>query len=331
MPYTRQLKKLLYQEGPYDVVHSHVHHFSGWVLRAAAQCRIPARLAHSHNDIRLPESQRGFLRACYRTVSEALIRRHATVGLAASRGAALSLYGPHWNSDARWRILYYGIDLNPFLGPVDRESIRAEFGIPDDALVVGHVGRFVEQKNHHFFLRIAREISNLEPEARFLFAGDGPLRPGVEAEAASLGLGSRVVFAGNRNDIWRLMRGAMNVFLFPSLFEGLGVVLLEAQAAGLPSVISDAIPDEVDVVRRLISRLSLSEPPQTWAKAVLAARDSSDNARQEGLQMLAHSQFDITASVRALGKLYREAVDGEPACSATQEIEEVEPDCQSVR
>lgn len=300
--YSRNFRRVVAENGPYDIVHSHVHHYSGNVLRLAHRAGVPMRIAHSHNDLSTVEARADLPRRAYVALMSRWIRQHATVGLAASRDAAVDLFGPQWEGDRRWRVLFYCIDLDPFEAPVDRAAVRTEWGIPAGALVLGHVGRFDAQKNHVFLIEIAREVARLVPRMRLLLVGDGPLRPQIERWAAELGLGGEVLFAGARPDIPRLMRGAMDVFLFPSLYEGLGLVLVEAQASGLPCVISDAIPSEAVVVGPLVRRLSLALPPRAWAEAALvpAARVPAG----EALAAVRRSPFDVTVGRGEVERLY---------------------------
>lgn len=304
--YARNLRLLLREHGPYDVVHSHVHHFSGLVLRLARRAGVPVRIAHSHNDTTALDSGSSSLRQAYLRLMARWIDRHATAGLAASRQAAASLFGPAWESEARWRIHSYGLDLTPFRAPVDRDAVRAELGISGDAFVVGHVGRFVDQKNHRFLIEVAAEVVRREPRMRLLLVGEGELRPEIERLVARLGLSDRTILAGVRPDVPRLMRGAMDVFAFPSRFEGLGLVLVEAQAAGLPCVISDVIPDEADVVPGLVHRLALSSPASAWAETLLDARRVCEPAQSLGT--VESSPFALHRTVAGLAAFYEASV-----------------------
>jgi len=130
LQYIRNLKRILKEHGPYDVVHSHLHHFSGLVLYAAHMAGISIRIAHSHNDTLIIDKRSKFARKIYLTLMKHLIRRHATCGLAASRPAAVALYGANWETDPRWRVLYCGIDLAPFRESICRAQVRTELGIP---------------------------------------------------------------------------------------------------------------------------------------------------------------------------------------------------------
>jgi glycosyltransferase involved in cell wall biosynthesis len=141
---------------------------------------------------------------------------------------------------------------------------------------------------------------------RLLLVGDGPLRKAVERKVAELSLGNRVLFTGVRRDVARLMRGAMDLFVLTSHYEGLPLVGIEAQAAGLPLVLSDTITDEVDVVPELIQRRSLAQPPEAWAEAVLASQPQrAAVAPAAALARLRRSPFDLGRAVRNLEEFYR--------------------------
>jgi glycosyltransferase involved in cell wall biosynthesis len=306
--YPRQLSSLLGQHGPYDIVHGHMQEFSGYVLRAAAKAGVPARIAHSHNCDGVGAWRSGRIRRAYNDVLRGWIDRYATVGLACSGDAARSLYGEQWQSQRRWRVLHYGIDISSFSEPIDAGGERRRWGLPMDSPVVGHVGRFVPQKNHAFLLEVIAACLRLRPEVRFLLVGDGPLRAAVQREAEERGLSKNVVFTGTRNDVPQLMRGVMDAFVFPSLWEGLPVALLEAQAAGLPIVVSANVPDEFAVLTQEIERLDLAAGPEPWARRVLLQLDRPRFPGAEALAGLGGSEFTIERSVRALEEVYTQAV-----------------------
>jgi glycosyltransferase involved in cell wall biosynthesis len=303
--YAINLRKILREYGPYDVVHSHVHHYSGYVLRVACRAGVPMRIAHSHLDTAPAETHARLVRRMYLALMTTWIDRYATVGLAASAQAAAALFGRAWSANPRWSVLYYGIDLRPFRSSVDPLQVRAELGIPAKAYVVGHIGRFDPQKNHDLFVEIAAQIAQRDRNAYFLLVGDGPLRHAVQQKVASLGLADRFVFTGVRSDVATLMMGAMDLFLLPSLYEGLPLVALEAQAAGLPTVLSDTIAPEVEVDANLTKRLSLSQPAADWALTVLGLRrDTTPQQRDDALRALETSRFNIETAARCLQCVY---------------------------
>ena len=307
--YASNFKKILKNNGPYDIVHSHVHHYSGLTLFLAKQAGVPVRIAHSHNNTSSAEAQAGWKRKLYLALMEKSIARYATLGLGASHEAAIDLFGMTWKNDSRWQILYYGLDLTPFRMQIDKAALRTEFNIPADAFVIGHVGRFEAQKNHQFILQIAAEIVKQEPKMRLFLVGVGPLREEVEQNVARLGLKDHVIFAGVRSDVPQLMLSIMDVFLFPSLFEGLGLVLIEAQAAGLVSVLSDVVPQAADLVCPLIKRLSLSDSASFWAETVLAQKHQAAISQSKALSLVANSQFNLEVCMEQLTKIYQSQFD----------------------
>lgn len=263
--YAWNLMMILRRNGPYQVIHSHSHHFSGITLLVAAIAGVPVRVVQSHLDTRQVDAEAGTCRRIYTTVMKRLIWSCATVGTAVSGRAADALFPPDWREHGKWRVMLLGIDPQPFESPVDGESLRRELGIPAGVSVVGHVGRFEAQKNHTFLLRVAAEYLRMAPETIFLLVGDGPLRKDIEREARELGIERQICFAGVRKDVPALMRGVMDVFVLPSLFEGLPLVLLEAQAAGLPCLLSDNIAEESDAAPLLIHREPLASSAACWA------------------------------------------------------------------
>jgi glycosyltransferase involved in cell wall biosynthesis len=227
----------------------------------------------------------------------------ATAGLACSPKAAIDLYGGGWEQDKRWRLLYCGIDLSPFRVPADRSVVRKELGIAENAYVLGHVGRFSEVKNHTLLVDIFAEVVRREPQAHLLLVGDGALRKNMEKKVSELGLEAKVCFAGLRSDVPRVMQGAMDIFVFPSLYEGLGLVLIEAQAAGLPCVITETLPAEVDVVAGAIKRMDLASPLEQWATTIISLRKNRV-CKQAALTIVEKSIFNLTRSINSLVNYY---------------------------
>lgn len=294
------------REGQYDVVHSHVHFFSGGILRWANAEGVPVRIAHSHTT--QDDSPNTLARRCYRWLMRSWIDRYATHGLAASQLAAAHLFGEDWRRDRRFQVVHCGIDLRPFEEPFAPEEVRAELGIPADATVVGHVGRFVPAKNHRFLLEIAREIATKRPDIHFLLVGDGPLRAEIEARAAAMGFNGNMHFAGTRSDVPRLMRGGMDVFVFPSLWEGLPVTLIEAQAAGLPCVVSDKVTDEASVLPWHSTWLSPSVKSAEWAASALDTLSRGKPKEESAAPTIGRTDFSVDRSASFLSELYVGAV-----------------------
>lgn len=308
--YARHFMQLVKENGPYDVIHSHVHHFSGFIVMLAKILGIKGRITHSHNDTRVVEQDVGMSRKAYLITMEQMIRLFSTHGFACSGDAAVSLYGKEWKTDPSRNCLYCGVDLTPFRTSIDAKQLRNELNIPGDALIIGHVGRFSKQKNHAFLIKVFAALCKKEPNARLLLVGDGALRESIENKVSDLNLSEKVIFAGVRPDIPRLMLGAMDIFLFPSLYEGLGLVLVEAQAASLPCIMSDVIPKEVDRINERIKRVSLTSSPRVWAEAICEMRKKclAPGLSDQDFDRL--KIFSIEESVRGLLEVYDQCERG---------------------
>jgi glycosyltransferase involved in cell wall biosynthesis len=197
--------------------------------------------------------------------------------------------------------------LSPFVREVLPSLVRQEWNIPADAWVIGHVGRFEPQKNHDFLVRVAAEVVRQKPNTYLVLVGQGSLRSQVEQQVETLKIGDRVIFTGPRSDIAAILLGCFDAFIFPSIHEGLGVVLVEAQAAGLPCLASDVVPIEADVVPNLVRRLPLEQSPVEWAHTLLThVQNTPRKSVQETLPSLKQSPFNMENSVPLLEALYSE-------------------------
>ena len=265
------------RRGRFDVVHSHPHQFSGVVLLLARLAGIPGRIAHSHIDTRAPDRSASLQRRLYLRLMTALLRLCATEGVAVSAPAAEALFGSDWQRQGRSRVLPLGLDLAAYAPPADadarRAATRASFGFGPDTVLVGHVGWFIPVKNHAFLMRVFAEVSSRHPAARLLLIGVGELAAEVQEQAERLGIRDRVVFAGSRGDVPELLR-AMDVFVFPSLAEGLGLALIEAQVSGLPCVLAEQLPAESRLPGAVLFAVPLAAGPEAWADAVTSAAAS---------------------------------------------------------
>jgi glycosyltransferase involved in cell wall biosynthesis len=293
------------RSAPYRIVHSHVGFFSGWPLTLAAALGVPGRIAHSHNDFSRERPSPG--RALYRRAMRAALRASATRGLGCSGAACASLFGPDWQARGKYEVLLYGYDFDRLAGidATTRAATRRALGLAERDLVIGHIGHFQRQKNHDFIVALAAAGRARGRDHRFVLVGEGALRPAVEAALADRGLGDRVVLTGLRSDIPALL-AAFDVLILPSRWEGLGIVVLEAQAAGVPCLVSDRVPEEATVIDSLVTRRPLAI--EAWLDALDEIAARSPMPRAQAVAAMRASRFSIARNVARLGAIYeREA------------------------
>jgi len=318
--YAGALRKALGEAGAADVLHVHEHYWSGMILAVARRGPFGLRVVHSHNDTRAQEDWRHPARAAYAAAMRRLIRRHADVGLAASEAAALCLFGEQWRERGNVRVLYCGTDFSAFRVAGDRRAFRASLGLPEGATVVAHVGRFEWQKNHALIVDIAGWLRERGGH-HFLLVGEGSLRAEVERRVRAAGLEGMFTLLGSRADVPELLCLAADVFLFPSWHEGLGLALVEAQAAGLPTVHSRRIPVEADLFPEANLRLAPEAGAAEWGAAVMQAADRPRTPADERVEQLMRSRFSLVSSFAELEALYLDRCGRQAtACGSKQVV-----------
>ena len=287
--YLRALDQFFASHPEYQIVHVHQDCLSSVILKAAKRNGVPVRIAHSHNSMQ-DKNLKYPIKLWYRQ----FIPKYATDLFSCGQDAGTWMFGKH-----SFQILNNAIDCAAYTYRQEQRNIlRSELSIPGDAFVVGHVGRFSPQKNHEFLIDIFASIQKQNDNSFLLLVGNGELRPQIESKVNSLELSRRVIFTGIRSDIADLMQ-AMDIFVFPSLYEGLPVTMVEAQAAGLPCYISDRVPNDC-MLTDLVTQISLTSSPDHWSKTILAGKLSRPNTYSE----LCASGFDIQSNARWLENYY---------------------------
>lgn len=293
--YYKKLIAFFNNHSEYHVVHTHTHARMWIVLKAAKKCGVKCRIAHSHNARNdLPR-----VAALVKGILSVPIELYANYFFACSKNAAKWLF-PHRRD---CRIVYNGISLEDYLyREENRNKKRVELGIRKEEKVMIHVGRFARQKNHAFLLRILAEYHKIHCDWKMLLIGVGPLQDEVKRQAKALDIYDNLIFLNNRTDVLELLSAA-DVFVFPSLHEGLGIVVIEAQASGLPCIVSDAVPEEADMGLALMKTLSLSYSPDIWAKSVDAALLEPVN-RYQYTHGILESKYNIKRIAKDIERFY---------------------------
>ena len=300
--YVAALRKIVLQNGPYVCVHSHLLFLNGLVLEVARSIDVPLRVSHAHstND----GKGNSVDRLVYRWLMRHKIRKFATHMFAASRPAGEWVYGRNCWQDSRSQLLPNAIDLRPFKALSENKlDLRKELGLPTNKMLVGHVGRLIRTKNHQKILAVFNHIVKLQPSAHLILVGEGPLEAEIHALINLLGLQAQVSMLGVRNDIPKLL-GALDLFLFPSFYEGLGIVLIEAQAAGVPCIVSNTVPSEGDLGLGLVKFLPLSAGCDVWSRVALKSIKSprmSWSIREQGLRQ---NHYDILELAPKMQEFY---------------------------
>ena len=292
--YHKQLKKVL-KEKNYKIVHSHINTLSIFSLFAAYKAKVPVRIAHSHSTTNKLEKKKNILKQIFKPFSKLF----ATHYFACTKHAGNWMFG----NKKEIYILNNAIELDRYKYNIDiRNKIRKELNINDDTLVIGHIGRFVEQKNHRYLIDIFNEIHSKNNNSILILIGQGPLQDEIKDKVNKLGLDNSVLFLGqldNANEYYQ----AFDIFLLPSLYEGLGMVLIEAECSGLLSYTSTEVPLEAKVTDNLYY-MSLKDNPSIWSNNIL---DSiKDYNRVSCEDIVKRSGYDITIESSKLVNKYIE-------------------------
>lgn len=279
--YQRELYRLL-KEKQYRMVYSHINTLSVFPLFAAWRARVPIRVAHNHSTAGKGEPGKNIMKYSLRPFA-GLFPTHLC---ACSVFAGKWLFGSRAVRENRVTVWQNAVETGKFAFSQEiRRAVREELGF-EEKYVIGHVGRFIHQKNHQFVLKIFAEVYKRRPDAILLLVGSGQLMPRIREAVNKAGLSKAVVFMGNRSDVDRLYQ-AMDVFLLPSFYEGLGMAAVEAQIAGLLVLCADTVPEEARICGNL-HYLSLHAPVTKWADAALeyssslVRRDMSTDAQKAG-------------------------------------------------
>lgn len=294
--YQKELIRI-FKENNYKIVHSHINTLSVFPLRAAKKAGVKVRIAHSHSTTNKKEWKKNLLKQVLRPFSKV----YATDYMCCSELAGRWLFGDKAYDSGKVYLLNNAIDLDKFkYNEALRKEKRKELGISDDTLVIGHIGRFVAQKNHDYLIDIFNEVLKKNNNSILLLVGQGPLMEEIKNKVKELKLNDSVRFLGQRNDVNELYQ-AFDVFCLPSLYEGLPVVGVEAQASGLLCILSNAMTKETKVLD-ITKFMSLNNTPREWADSILD--DVKRYKRIDTSKEMTSKNFNIKEEAKKLEKYY---------------------------
>lgn len=300
--FLRALRRAMIDNGPYDIVHAHAFAFSGLVQLQAMRAGISVRITQAHGDRRKDQRDAKLRGTLYGWLMRRLIQSCSTAGLVSDIVSASALFGQYWWFKGKWQMMPPGIDAEIFAQPLD-QTLRQSFGLTAQTKIIGHVGSFHIERNHDLLISIFERLARHEPAAVLLLIGDGPMRPAIEQRVRASKISPRVIFAGERDDIAECLK-IMDLFMYPSLHETSGQRFIEAQAAGLPCLISDAVPEDMDVVKGSIMRLALEEGIDPWVeKARLLLKAPRPHAGL-ALETIKASEYTLASNADHLAHLY---------------------------
>ena len=296
--YMSDINKILKEHPGYNIIHAHSE-LNMWPLKSAKKYNIPIRISHSHSTREIKD-----LKWLFMEYEKIFLKQQCKDLFACSIDAARWLYGEKAVKQNKIKYIKNGIKVDDFEFHIDiRNRIRKELNLENN-FVIGHVGRFMKEKNHKFMLDILKEIKKIKSNSVLIFVGDGELEDEIKNKARKMGIANEIRFLGVRSDVKYLMQ-AMDIFLFPSFYEGLGIVLIEAQALGLESVVSENIPDEA-FITDLVHKVSLEKDASYWAKKIIDIYNNKKNrkGRQEDI---VKAGYDIVNTAKFLEEFYLES------------------------
>ena len=296
--YKRTLRRFFLEHPEYQIVHVHQDCLSGVILKIAKECGIQVRIAHSHTANQARDLKYPIKLFCRRSIP-----RYATRLMACGKDAGNWMF-----RGADFQVLNNAIDTRQYIyDPAKRETMRTQLEIGQDEMVLGHVGNFTPTKNNLFLVDIFHQVKRLFPHTRLILVGDdvGEIANQTREKVKSLGLEDSVIFTGIRSDVPDLLQ-AMDVFVFPSNYEGLPMTMVEAQAAGLPCLISDKVPIECKMTD-LVQQIPLADGAEAWAKKAIAA--AKETVREDTSAQIKAAGFDIAENAKWLQSFYLSALE----------------------
>lgn len=291
--YQKELEKFFKEHKEYKIIHCHLNQLSGVVLESAKKCEIPVRIAHAHTT----KNTNNVIAKIYKRHLQKKINPNATHLFACSEEAAKWMFGKR---ALEAQIINNGIDAERFIYSEEKNNvIREELGISEDTVVIGHIGRFSKVKNHEFLLRIFNEYNKINSNSVLLLTGTGELLENIKEQVKELGIDDKVKFLGNRNDA-DFLYSTFNCYVFPSLYEGISLTLIEAQCSGCNIIASDTVDKATDITDTIHFK-SLQETPKKWAEEIGKMNLFQRNKKGETVK---NTKYNINVGVKEITDFY---------------------------
>ena len=288
--------KDIIKHGRFDVVHAHCEFLSEWYLGIAKYYGVRIRIMHSHT----ANSRVSFYQHVYRPIGHIIAKLTSTGCFACGENAAISLWGCKYLKDGKCYIMHNAIEVQKFcFDDSIRRKMRDKMGWSNKWIIVS-VARLTTPKNHIYTLKLFKEIHKKHNDALLILVGEGELRHELEIRILQLDIKDSVILLGNRDDIPAIL-SASDCFILPSLYEGFPVVAIEAQANGLPIIMSDNITKECGITD-IATFLSLKDPYEKWEEALM--RKNSEDRKQYA-KIVSDAGFNINEEAIKLKKYYQ--------------------------
>lgn len=296
----KDIRNVIKENGPYNAVHTHMLFNCGIAMISAYFSEVKIRVSHAHTTA---DNSTSLIRKLYILVMRLLIRIFSTNFLACSDAAGRYLFGDNIVDNKKYKILPNYIDYEKFINSNDKNKIRLEIGIKEDDIVIGHIGRFITAKNHTFLIDVANEMIQKNSKVKLILVGTGDFEEQIKEKVKKLGIDSNVYFLGVRDDIPSILK-SMNLFILPSISEGLGLVLLEAQASQIPCLVSEAIQPEVDLGVNLVNKINLSCGKEEWARKAFDIIEKNNNKNINIVSAVKEKRYDLNSILDNLKVIY---------------------------
>ena len=293
--FKKEFKQMINDYGPYDAIHSHVQLFNGLILHEAKKNNIKRRISHAH--LNGDYSKSSIIRNIYVHYSKYLIRKNSTEFIACSKDAGKYLY-----NNADFITMNNAIDVNLFNYDNKSKLLHEEYNLDFDNKIITHIGTFKSAKNHEYIIEVFNELIKRDNKWRLFLVGDGELKDKIVNKTRLYNLGDYVYFLGKREDIPHILQST-DVFIMPSILEGLPVVLVEAQAAGVPCIISNNIPTSCDLGLGLVKVLDLKDNLGYWCNEILKQNGNKIDFKTRKIA-IKNSGYDLKKNIDLLENLY---------------------------